>query len=298
MKRIIFVFVVGFGLSALCFAQIAPVSMARTGEINRGIFYQEGIASWYGGEFNGRPTASGEIFNDSQLTAAHPILPFGTMLKVTNQHNNKAVIVRVNDRGPFVAERIIDISRSAAELLDMTSTGTAPVKVESLQEVSLPAKPGQTAPVQSTAAAQPAQNSQTIVVQPGQTIQVQAASVEPFSNTESALAPTQFLNQIQQPAVSMDIADPWLETGSVRFHPPIPGIYTGKNYRVQVGAYKQSEYAIEAYEKLKKAGLNPSYEPYGDYCRVVVAGLKQEELKAVADKLIIAGYREVLLREE
>ena len=109
MKKILFVFIIGIFLTAVCFAQ------AIAGEVNRGIFYQQGIASWYGREFNGRPTASGEIFNDSQLTAAHPILPFGTMLKVTNQHNNKTVTVRVNDRGPFVAARIIDLSRAAAQ---------------------------------------------------------------------------------------------------------------------------------------------------------------------------------------
>ncbi|MDR0447317.1 MAG: septal ring lytic transglycosylase RlpA family protein, partial [Treponema sp.] len=133
MKKIMFAIVIGFALGSLSFAQ------ARTGELERGIFHQEGIASWYGAEFNGRPTASGEIFNDSMFTAAHPILPFGTMVKVTNRHNNKTVIVRVNDRGPFVAQRIIDVSRAAAQQLEMIATGTAPVLMESLDEVALPA---------------------------------------------------------------------------------------------------------------------------------------------------------------
>ncbi|MCL2444335.1 MAG: septal ring lytic transglycosylase RlpA family protein [Treponema sp.] len=102
---------------------------------NTEIFRQEGIASWYGREFEGRPTASGEIFNASQLTAAHPTLPFGTMLVVTNQHNNKSITVRINDRGPFVPGRIIDVSRAAAEQLDMIVTGTAPVRIESINRV-------------------------------------------------------------------------------------------------------------------------------------------------------------------
>ena len=96
-------------------------------------FRQEGIASWYGTEFDGRPTASGEIFNSSQFTAAHPSLPFGTYLLVTNRHNNRQVAVRINDRGPFAASRIIDVSRAAAEQLDMLTTGTAPVLLEAIQ---------------------------------------------------------------------------------------------------------------------------------------------------------------------
>jgi rare lipoprotein A len=118
------------------------------------LFQQEGIASWYGAEFDGRPTASGEIFDASQLTAAHPSLPFGTMLVITNRHNDKKVTVRVNDRGPFVAARIIDVSRAAAEQLDMIVTGTAPVLVESVDRVAVSrpapvqAAPAQTAPIQ------------------------------------------------------------------------------------------------------------------------------------------------------
>ena len=285
------VFVLFFVLSGLCFAQ------ARIGEVNRGIFYQEGIASWYGREFNGKTTASGETFNDAQLTAAHPILPFGTLLRVTNQHNNKTVTVRVNDRGPFTAERILYLSRAAAELLDMINTGTAPVIVESLHEVSLsikPEAPAQPSPVQpAVTREQPSQNSQTILVQPGQTIHVQAASVEPFSATESTPAQTQNQNQGQQ-----QTPQPLTGISAVKFNPPIPETYTGKNYKVQVGAYRQPEHAVEALEKLKKAGLTPSYERFGDYYRVVVAGIKQEELRAVSERLNIAGFKEVLLKEE
>jgi rare lipoprotein A len=96
-------------------------------------FRQDGVASWYGYEFEGRPTASGEIYNSSQFTAAHPTLPFGTILLVTNRQNNRQVAVKVNDRGPFVAGRIIDLSRAAAEQLDMLITGTAPVSIDKIQ---------------------------------------------------------------------------------------------------------------------------------------------------------------------
>jgi rare lipoprotein A len=95
-------------------------------------FRQEGIASWYGTEFDGRPTASGELFNSSLYTAAHPTLPFGTLLSVTNLNNGRKVNVKVNDRGPFVSSRIIDLSQAAAQMLDMAAAGTAPVLVEAL----------------------------------------------------------------------------------------------------------------------------------------------------------------------
>lgn len=91
---------------------------------------ERGIASWYGGNHVGKPTASGEIHAAGLRTAAHRWLPFGTRLKVTNLHNGKTAIVRINDRGPFVAGRTIDLSESAARDLAMMREGTAPVLIE------------------------------------------------------------------------------------------------------------------------------------------------------------------------
>ncbi|NBB90908.1 MAG: septal ring lytic transglycosylase RlpA family protein [Spirochaetes bacterium] len=93
-------------------------------------FEREGIASWYGGKFHGRLTANGERFDANKLTAAHKTLPFGTVVKVTNTDNGKTVTVRINDRGPFVENRIIDLSRGAAERVEMTGTGVARVQLE------------------------------------------------------------------------------------------------------------------------------------------------------------------------
>jgi rare lipoprotein A len=92
----------------------------------------QGKASWYGPQFHGRMTANGEIFDSNQLTAAHPNLPFGTKVKVTNMVNGRSVVVRINDRGPFVQGRIIDVSAGAARLLNMISTGVANVQLEIL----------------------------------------------------------------------------------------------------------------------------------------------------------------------
>jgi rare lipoprotein A len=91
---------------------------------------QTGKASFYADKFEGRPTASGEKYKHSKLTAAHKTLPFGTKVKVTNKANKKTVEVIINDRGPYVDGRIIDLSKSAAEILDFISQGLADVTVE------------------------------------------------------------------------------------------------------------------------------------------------------------------------
>jgi rare lipoprotein A len=89
-----------------------------------------GIASFY---WQGTKTASGEKFDPSELTAAHPTLPFGTKLRVTNQHTGRSVTVRVNDRGPYVPGRVVDVSYSAAQQLGMVGRGVAPVKLDVVQ---------------------------------------------------------------------------------------------------------------------------------------------------------------------
>jgi rare lipoprotein A len=91
---------------------------------------QQGIASWYGADFHGKQTSSGEVYDMYQLTCAHQTLPLGTMVMVTNLENGKSVELKVNDRGPFVKGRIIDVSYAAARMLDMHAQGTAMVKVE------------------------------------------------------------------------------------------------------------------------------------------------------------------------
>ena len=92
---------------------------------------EEGLASWYGGDdgFEGKPTASGEIYDSSRLTAAHRDLPLGTVVDVTNTDNGQTVRVRINDRGPFVKGRIIDLSREAARRIAVIGPGVAPVRV-------------------------------------------------------------------------------------------------------------------------------------------------------------------------
>jgi rare lipoprotein A len=92
-----------------------------------------GIASFYCQEYHGRTTANGETFDMYALTAAHQTLPFNTRIRVTNIDNGKEVEVRINDRGPFVKNRILDLSYGAAQKLDMVGTGTAPVRIRILE---------------------------------------------------------------------------------------------------------------------------------------------------------------------
>jgi len=114
-------------------ALIAVVAPLASGQSER--YELEGFASWYGGKFQGRLTASGEVFDTLQLTAAHKTLPFGTVVEVTNLNNGLSVRVRINDRGPFVEGRVIDLSRAAADALDMAGAGVAPVR---LSIISMP----------------------------------------------------------------------------------------------------------------------------------------------------------------
>ncbi len=102
-----------------------PLSHARG-------FEQEGVASWYGKDFHGRKTSNGEIYDMHAVSAAHKTLPLGTYVRVRNLNNNRTLDVRINDRGPFVRGRIIDLSYGAAKALDVVDAGTAPVKIVAL----------------------------------------------------------------------------------------------------------------------------------------------------------------------
>jgi len=97
-----------------------------------GAYVEEGVASWYGVPFNGRRTSNGEIYDMHEFTAAHRTLPFNCVVRVTNLNNGKHTEVRINDRGPFVANRVIDLSLSAAQAIEMVGTGTANVRLEIL----------------------------------------------------------------------------------------------------------------------------------------------------------------------
>ncbi len=113
----------GMALAATLSTSIVPASFASTPAIT-------GTASWYGPGFHGRTTANGESYDMYAMTAAHKTLKFGTKVKVTNNENGKSVLVRINDRGPYIGGRVIDLSKSAANAIDMIRPGTAKVTIE------------------------------------------------------------------------------------------------------------------------------------------------------------------------
>jgi len=359
MKRnSLFVFAL-FTTVALCIPQY--VSAQPMGNV----FRQEGLASWYGTEFDGRPTASGEIFNSTLFTAAHPSLPFGTFLLITNKQNNRQITVKVNDRGPFIQGRIIDLSKAAAEHLDMVAAGTAPVIIEAMPTSYPPAEPPSpvtmtpmpgygsgygaapgfapapgfgpepaAAPVEqaspypyppvtvniySTPQPQAQPEFETVQVQPQfdsysqpwlqsmppYDYQPEAAAPPAYAPPPPAYAPppppppTYYAPPSPPPAYALpppaEIAPP--PSSGFRLLPatnPLPG----RVYRLQVGSYKIPRHAVDAFDKLKAAGLNPSYEPNGEYYRVVLTRVPGTEVPSVVARLEYAGFREALIKEE
>jgi peptidoglycan lytic transglycosylase len=119
-------------------------------------YRERGVASWYGRPFHGRPTSSGEMYDMNEMTAAHTSLPLPTWVEVTNLSNGKTIVVKVNDRGPFVANRLIDLSYAAANALDIVRTGTARVEIRALgakPPVTTAARPGDRPPASRSAGA-------------------------------------------------------------------------------------------------------------------------------------------------
>ena len=151
MKKLFFLFMISIILFISCareraYVRIPPSEVKVEGAVDSYLvngeryyplpdslgFIETGKASWYGKDFHGRPTSSGETFDMYKKTAAHKTLPIGTYVKVINLKNDRPTIVRINDRGPFVKGRIIDLSYSAAKEIDMDASGTADVKIIAL----------------------------------------------------------------------------------------------------------------------------------------------------------------------
>ena len=306
MKRFIFLSLILTGIVVFSAAQVPD-----------GNFRQEGIASWYGKEFAGKPTANGEIFNPDLFTAAHPSLPFGTILIVTNTQNSKQVAVRVNDRGPFVAARIIDLSSAAAEVLDMLKTGTAPVIIERAQDVALgPVASSQTpvttapvvalpAPVAAApVATAPAPVATAPVAEPVMPPAEPPADSFITMNTPQYQAPpvTENVPQYNNPPVNNPPDSPLSQTyypaPAARILGSMPPEDSAKFYRLQIGAFKVPRNAVDVFDRLKKAGLDPAYEQSGEFYRVILARLRANEIQMIAQTLGDAGFQEAIIREE
>lgn len=121
-------------ISLVLTEEFAPVPNRSSNNLLTILYKDRGTmrASWYGPRFHGRFTANGEIYNQNAMTAAHKSMKFGTILRITNPRNNKSVIVRINDRGPYIPGRQIDLSKAAAEELDVIKNGVKKLKIEEI----------------------------------------------------------------------------------------------------------------------------------------------------------------------
>ncbi|MBP7677080.1 MAG: septal ring lytic transglycosylase RlpA family protein [Thermoanaerobaculia bacterium] len=176
---------------------------------------ERGLASWYGAEFAGLPTASGEIFDPTRISAAHRALPLGTIVDVTNEKNGRTVRVKVNDRGPFVAGRIVDLSRAAAAEIDAVADGVVPV---TLSVVSLGS----------------GRRTRSRRSDPGDAATAWAVQAGAFANAENA--------ERLRTRLAERYPSPWLE--------PYQGLT-----RVKLGPYRSRDEADEACAGLADFGL-------------------------------------------
>lgn len=274
----------------------------------------ETYASYYGEAFNGRPTSSGEIFNMNAYTAAHKTLPFGTFLEVTNLENGKKVVVRVNDRGPFVANREIDLSKAAAESLGMISRGVTRVsikKVDSLDHAALVA----TNDVYSN---EPAENAQTEAPNVSNTqpevvpTQEEEASDVPAKTSDTEAAPASETAQLDTPqaqtasegnqAKNTDTKkDTEKPAPAEKAQAPAPVYAQGSSgvlWRIQLGAFVREENALRLVVQLRKAGFDPAYERTEKTVRVVLPGIKPDDLEKVKEALAAHSFRDYVIRQE
>jgi len=188
-----------------------------------------GMASWYGPTFHGGRTASGEIYDQEAITAAHPTLPIPSLVQVTNLENGREVIVRVNDRGPFVADRVLDLSHGAAQVLGVERNGTARVHIRYLGPAPRHYGDAAAPPLSST-----------------------PSSAPPLQSTNAEEGPASLLppprTQLESPAPATASA-----VQSVAYQAPAPTPVAG-SYFVQVGAFSDVDNAHRAQTAVSSAG--------------------------------------------
>ena len=243
--------------------------------------YKEvGIASWYGPDFHKGITANGETYNMYELSAAHRTLPLPSIVKVTNLDNGKSVVVRVNDRGPFVNNRIIDLSKAAAEQLDFTQAGTAKVRVEILEDESKELKKNilknggkvvDGAPI--TDSQEPPSFSEPIVLSPD--------TVEEEETTKVVTA---------------------AEADKAVYSPKKKVVASGENYYIQAGAFSNKDNALAVQKKLSSFGRVSVQEVKKDgkmIYRVRLGGFETgEDAADLMEEIEKFGYTDLRLIQE
>lgn len=194
-----------FTILFLCFCATAFAQKAGS--------RQKGLASWYGTKYHGRKTSSGEIYNKRDLTAAHPSLPFGTKVRVTHIENQQSVVLRINDRGPFKGNRIIDVSEIAAEKIGLIRHGTGQVIVEVLEiggQESMSELPS------------PDSNATAAAPKPSMYFTIQAGV---FSDPDNAILQTEKLKELDR---KLDVTLAEETVGNKKLHRVYAGQFTDR----------------------------------------------------------------------
>ncbi|MFT3907492.1 MAG: septal ring lytic transglycosylase RlpA family protein [Steroidobacteraceae bacterium] len=239
-------------------------------------FVERGVASWYGPGFHGLKTAMGEPYDMLGMTAAHPTLPLPTYARVTNLSNGRSVVVRINDRGPFVANRIIDLSYTAAAKLDMIRSGTAFVEVRALE----PGEP--LAPSQNTLDAPVPINAAPAVV------------ATPAATPDNAAAAPALTAAI--PETTAIAADPIAA-------PVLPDLPAQPLY-IQVGAFSDATNADRAVQRLQAAGISNTFilplDTNGQRLRRIRVGpiASVADYDALVRKLATLGFPQARLAQD
>jgi rare lipoprotein A len=231
-------------------------------------YVERGVASWYGTEFHGLRTSTGEPYDMFAMTAAHKTLPLPCYARVTNLSNGRSVVVRINDRGPFVANRIVDLSYSAAARLDMIRNGTAFVQLEVLTPASTP--PNATMPVTTLTT---------------EAARVGVSSVPTVSPAPAPPPPPETAPTIEAPTAS----------------PPVPSS-VGAFY-IQVGAYSKADNADSAVRKLRAAGFDHAFTLTGSahqpLVRVRIGPISSvQQFDASIARLDTLGFRDARLAQD
>ncbi len=244
-------------------------------------YNETGIASWYGPGFDGKRTANGEIFDTNGLTAAHKTLPMPSMLRVTNLENGRSIAVRVNDRGPFSAGRIIDLSRRGAQLLGFIERGTARVRVEIMAEDS-----------QSLAAAASKSGGDSLPPAPkaAPAGEVTAGGLEPIAGTKVSPGTTQAQagaaapKPAAQPGAQMVLPQPDGKVTQLAVKPT--------NIYIQAGAFLRQANANQLTGQLKKYGpvrVSPVQVGAQRYYRVRIGPMASVQQADQTLKQMISG---------
>ncbi|MCD2401509.1 septal ring lytic transglycosylase RlpA family protein [Borreliella bissettiae] len=219
-----------------------------------------GLASWYGEAFHGKITANGEKFDMMGLTAAHKELPFNTTVRVTNLLNNRSVVVRINDRGPFRKDRIIDLSKHAAEKLDFLGIGVAPVKIE----------------VISANEKRPSVSKSSDFKKIFNTPDIEEEKkIKQSEENISVEDKNKFSDLLADRSASVD---------------------KEADFYIQVGSYRKKDYADRAYRILKKAGLFVVVNSHGPFYTVFIP-TNADDVQKNVELIKSAGYKDTLIRK-